>query len=110
MFVLRRRGFSTRKLSSDPCDTTHPTTQPAQPQPSQPESEQKRRKPTQGAYGAICAANRQPWYPQRRVWAQVRTPKNPLSRVPRQPPEEHLEAPPSAGEKEAAHAPGCHFQ
>merc|ERR1712086_162582 len=58
MFVLRRRGFSTRKLSSDPCDTPHPTTPWAtQPQPSQPESEQKRRKPTQGAYGAICAGN-----------------------------------------------------
>ena len=94
MFVLRRRGFSTRKLSSDPCDTTHPTTQPTQPQPRQPESEQKRRKTTQGAYGAMRAVNRQPWNPQRRGWAQVRTPKNPLSRVPRQPPEEHLGAPP----------------
>ena len=94
MFVLRRRGFPTRKLSSDPCGSTHPTTQATQPQPRQPESEQKRRKTTQGAYGAMRAVNRQPWYPQRRGWAQVRIPKNPMNRVPRQPPEEHLEGPP----------------
>ena len=52
------------------------------------------RKTTQGAYGAMRAVNRQPWYPQRRGWAQVRTPKNSVSKPPRQPPEEHLGAPP----------------
>ena len=100
MFVLRRRGFSTRKLSHDPRDTIHPTTQATQPQARQPESEQKRQDPTQGAYGAICAVNRQPWYPQRRGWAQVRTPKKQMNRVPKQPPEEHLgDAPPQVRRK-----------
>ena len=47
MFVPRRRGFSTRKLSSDPCDTTHPTTPWAtQPQPRQPESEETQKADT----------------------------------------------------------------
>ena len=47
MFVLRRRGFSTRKLSSDPCGTSHPTTPWAtQPQPSQPESEEAQKADT----------------------------------------------------------------
>ena len=79
-----------------------PPTQPHSP-PSHRQASQKarRRKTTaQGAYGAICAVNRQPWNPQRRGSAQVRTPKDPLSRVPRQPPDEHLGGPhPQVGRK-----------
>ena len=110
MFVLRRRGFSTRKLSSDPCDTTHSTTQATQSQARQPESEQKRQDPTQGAYGAICAVNRQPWYPQRRGWAQVRTPKKSTEQGAQATARGAPGGCSSAGEKEAAPAPGCHFQ
>ena len=37
--------------------------------------------------------NRQPWYPQRRGWAQVRTPRSLVSRQRREAPEEQLGAP-----------------
>ena len=73
-----------------------PPTQPHSPPSHSPASQKarRRRNTTQGAYGAMRAVNRQPWYPQRRGWAQARTPRNPVSRPPRQPPEEHLGAPP----------------
>ena len=110
MFVLRRRGFSTRKLSSDPCDTTHPTTPWAtQPQPSQPESEETQKADTG------------------RIWCHLRgKPSTMVSPKARLGPGAHTQkttaqgaqatargAPgccSSAGEKDAGPAPGCHFQ
>ena len=72
-----------------------PPTQPHSPPNHSPASQKarRRRNTTQGAYGAMRFVNCQPWYHQRRGWAQVRTPRNPVSRQRREAPEEQLGAP-----------------
>ena len=110
MFVLRRRGFSTRKLSSDPCDTTHPTTPWAtQPQPSQPESEETQKADTGRIWCHLRGKPSTMVCPKARLGPGAHTQKSTeqgAQATARGAPGSSS----SAGEKEAAPAPGCHFQ
>ena len=107
-FILRRSGISIRKLRSCTCGTTHPTTQPTQPQPSQPESEETQKHDT----GRIwCHALGKPSTmvsPEARLGTGTHTQKS--SEQAAQGGARGAAGGPFAAEKQAAPAPGCHFQ
>ena len=110
MFVLRRRGFSTRKLSSDPCDTTHPTTPWAtQPQPSQPESEETQKADTGRIWCHLRGKPSTMVCPKARLGPGAHTQKSTAQGA-----QATARGAPGcsspAAEKEAGPEPGCHFQ